>query len=828
MERMRSWLGLAVLSGSWLFGLSYYHDAVWWAWAACVVLGTVLLSGVPSQGYRHGTAAAAVLLVVPAILVAPWPYRAAPLLVAAAIVLTALPIPRGWPRALGSGAALAGAVLTVQSSALLAYRLLTARSHELPRPLPSVLAAIARLLGADAALDGSTISLYTPRVLHRLGATWELLLDPATLCFVVGGAVCIAWGIPHGQRLRTWAATLAWIVLWLPLRAGLLMAVLLHRALRTGYEEPLSVMGPFWNAWIHLALLAGPVFLAWRSVGRRTHWGPGPATNAGPWPAIRAAVWLALGVSFAAFGLAWDQAGPRKAGRVMVDEFHSTWERTDRPFDVNWYGPESGYNYACIYDYCSRFYSMSRLTEAMDEQTLAGCDVLVVKTPTSRYAPEEVEIVRRFVEAGGGLLLVGEHTNVFNTGVYLNDLAGRFGFQFRDDCLFDIDTPFDQLHRRPVMAHPIIQAVPALDFAVSCSIDPGRSPGRAVICSTGLRSLPAEYHASNFYPQVEDRADARYGAFVQLWATRFGTGRVAAFTDSTIFSNFSTFEPGKPELMLGMLEWLNHRNGRAGLRGWLVATGALLTLLGVRAAVVGGLSWPLVWSAGWLGWAVAATGVHAVHQRSMPLPQPSRPFVRVVFDHEVCDPLLSKSGFIAGKAGGFGIFERWVLRLGYFTSRSGPVNTLEGDLVVFTEPNRTVRQEFRTRLVEAVRSGGHVLVLDSPENGGSTANTLLHPFGLAVEQGDPLRGSLHGPVGWPVVEVESASRVKGGEPLVDVNGVTVAARVRWGTGTVTAIGFGRRFDDLRMGVTGDVIPGEDLRKVYDLQFALLRDILSSP
>ncbi|MBP8303100.1 MAG: hypothetical protein KBE04_03120 [Phycisphaerae bacterium] len=828
MARMRFWLGLAVLSGSWLFGLSYYHDAVWWAWAVCVVLGVALLSGVPSQGCRYGTAAAAALLVVPAILVAPWPYRAAPLLIAVAVVLTALPVPRHWPRALGSGAALAGVVLTAQSLALHVYRLLTARSHELPWPLPSVLAAIASLLGADAVLDGSTISLYTPRVVHRLGATWELLLDPATLCFIIGGAVFVAWGLPRGRRLRTGAAVLAWIVLWMPLRAGLLMAVLLHRALRTGYDEPLSLMGPFWSAWVHVVLLAVPALLAWRSTARQARWGPALDAEARPRPWVRAAVGPALGVFCIVFGLAWDQAGPRKPGRVMVDEFHSTWERTDRPFDVNWYGPESGYNYACIYDYCSRFYSMSRLTAALDEQALAACDVLVVKTPTSRYAPEEVEVVRQFVEKGGGLLLVGEHTNVFNTGVYLNDLAARFGFGFRDDCLFDIDTPFDQLHTRPVLAHPIIQAVPALDFAVSCSIDPGRSLGRAVILSTGLRSLPADYHASNFYPQVEDRADARYGAFVQLWATRFGAGRVAAFTDSTIFSNFSTFEPGKPELMLGMLEWLNHRNVRVSVRGWLVGAGVLLAAVGIRAAGSGGSLWLLALSAGWLGWAAAAAGIHTVHEKSMPLPRPSRPFVRVVFDTEVCAPLLSKSGFIAGKAGGFGIFERWVLRLGCFTRRSGPVDSLEGDLVVFAEPNRPIRRELRTRLVEIVRSGGHVLVLDSPENTGSTANTLLYSFGLAVDQGDPLRGSLQGPPGWPAVEVESASRVKGGEPLIQTNGAPVAARVRWGTGTVTVIGFARRFDDLHMGGTGDVVPGPDLRQVYDLQFALLRDILSLP
>ena len=51
---------------------------------------------------------------------------------------------------------------------------------------------------------------------------------------------------------------------------------------------------------------------------------------------------------------------------------------------------------------------------------------------------------------------------------------------------------------------------------------------------------------------------ARYGSFVQLWATQFGRGRVLAFTDSTIWSNFCFFDPGKSELWLGMCEWLNH------------------------------------------------------------------------------------------------------------------------------------------------------------------------------------------------------------------------------------------------------------------------------
>jgi hypothetical protein len=118
--------------------------------------------------------------------------------------------------------------------------------------------------------------------------------------------------------------------------------------------------------------------------------------------------------------------------------------------------------------------------------------------------------------------------------------------------------------------HPSVQHVGVMDFATSCSLDVRGSSGRAAIRSTGLKNKTAEYHVENFYPVPSDSAKMRYGAFVQLWSTCYGRGRVMAFTDSTIFSNFCTFEPGKAELMLGMLEWLNYRDRLGNPRLWLV------------------------------------------------------------------------------------------------------------------------------------------------------------------------------------------------------------------------------------------------------------------
>ena len=823
----RAWIGVALLSASWLFGLDYYHDADWIVAAALVVVGTSLLTGIeirrPALRYLALTAA----LTIPAIVVAPWPHRAAFVLIFLGALLGAAPIPRRWPQRLGTAGIVAGTIGLVQALGMLVYEGTTARSHELPRILAHVVYAVTRLIGIDAALNGTTVALHSMRRTHYLGATWELLLAPSTWCFLLGGVTLLCLCV-SGRRAaglgKSAAVLLALIALWLPARAGILIAVFMHRALRTAYDAPLDLMNQFWDPWVHLALLSVPVLLALRFV--RLPSGTRPKGSAQTPRRLMAVGMAVMAVFLITVAMRWDPPGKRQGGRILVDEHHSTWERTDRPYDTNWYGHESGYNYACIYDYCWRFYEMGRLTVPIDANALSACDVLMIKVPTSRYGEDEIAEVERFVDSGGGLLLVGEHTNVFNTGTYLNDIARRFGLRFRYDCLFDIDTVFTQLYEPPLVPHPIVQYLPPMDFAVSCSIDPGTKIGRAAIRATGLRSLPADYHASNYYPQVEDRAEARYGAFIQLWTMRHGDGRVAAFADSTIFSNFSTFEPGKAELMLGMLEWLNRRAVRWDARPALVALGTALTVCVwvLRRKWTG--SWLVVLAAGVFGWALAVVSVQAMHRTGMPARQPLRPFTHVVIDRTVCDVPLSKSGFIGGREDGFGLFERWILRLGWFTSRRQGNDAFRGRLLVFMYPNQPVSHEFREALKQYVASGGHALVLDSAENRDSTANALLYEFGLSVDHAAPTRGSLTVPPGWPAVTVDAACEVKGATPLMSIGGTPVAGTVRHGQGTVTVIGFGSRFADANMGVTGDVIPDQQLREVYELQFSLLRSILS--
>jgi hypothetical protein len=282
-----------------------------------------------------------------------------------------------------------------------------------------------------------------------------------------------------------------------------------------------------------------------------------------------------------------------------------------------------------------------------------------------------------------------------------------------------------------------------------------------------------------------------------------------------------------------MIEWLNHTGG-SDPRWWLAAIGAALAAGGLVAA----RGWPGAWlvlaAAAALGFPAGEAAADALNRLAMPAPVPVRPMVRVTVDRTVSDAVLSKGGFIGGTPGGFGIFEQWILRLGYFTARRAGDEALQGDLVIVLHPGREPPAGWRDALVRYVEKGGKVLVVDSARNTASTANRLLEPFGLAVDlasnesgllAASGESGELAAPEGWPSVPVEAAREVSGGTVLARLNGKPVAAAVRRGKGTVVAIGFGSRFTDAVMGITADVIPDAPMLKVYQLEFALLRGIV---
>jgi hypothetical protein len=314
---------------------------------------------------------------------------------------------------------------------------------------------------------------------------------------------------------------------------------------------------------------------------------------------------------------------------------------------------------------------------------------------------------------------------------------------------------------------------------------------------------------------------------VQLLGVRSGEGRVAAFTDSTIWSNFCYFEPGKSELSMGLVEWLNHRNTYPHINLWMTIVGIICVFASIALAFAWDSGWIILCAAALLSWTLCASAISANHRKLMPEPKPLRPLTRVIIDRTTSEVILPKGGFIAGKPEGFGIFERWIQRVGYFTSRRSGMEALHGDMVAYLAPNLPVPQDYRLAMVEYVWRGGKILVIDSAENTKSTANTLLRPFEISVKHDTNLTGDLVAP-GYPTVGAAGVCEVSGGQPFAFVNNRPVGATLKYGKGSVTALGYGVRFNDLNMGVTGDVVPDEKLREVYEVEFRLFRSLIEGP
>jgi uncharacterized protein DUF4350 len=847
---MRNWLAVALLSASWMWGLEYYTASNGWLWAIALIAGGLLLAESPRRLPCRTNAAIAALLALPTLWLLPWPHGAIPL----ALVLGLLPLifPNAPQRicSLGWGAVQAAVILAGQAIVLRAYALLTARCHDLPWPGPSLVAIMARLLGADASADGAEVAIFSTSGLQRLGATWELVLDPVTLGLLAGAVLLVTlWNwedrTPTGlSGIRHWA--LPWLAdlgyvslaigLWIPIRLGLLLGLFLHREMRAPEELKLTVMNQFFSPWVLVGMSLGAVASLAYWVRRR----PPESLGARAEPTSEVSNWRELGIAAlttvvlaaaATALLVLEPVGKPKGGRVVFVERHSEWEPTDRAYDTESFGHDPSYSYTAIYNYCQQYFDVSRLTEdePIDAARLGDCDVLVIKTPTQPYSPEELRAVHRFVARGGGLLLVGEHTDFMRMGTCLNQIASPFGFKFRPDNLFAVDEPYIQHVAPRRFPHPSVRNVPFIRYAGSCSIDPGWSWGRAAVWNTGLWGLSADYNMDNFFPEAYYRPEMRYGAFIQLWETRHGKGRILAFTDSTIFSNFSTFEPGKAEFMLDMLSWLNCRSAldSAGVRilvrlcGWCVAA-ALVWLVLARFPRFGG-AWIVVASAGLLGYLGATTGI-ATWQRGG-LPDCQRPLVRVVVDRGTSHVPLSEGGY-TDEPEGYGLLEQWIPRLGHYTVRADGPEAFSGDVLLVVSPTVSVSEEYRRRLVEWVSEGGKLVVIDSPDRFGTTANSLLWPFGIALYYATASQGELRlEDSDWPGISVATACQIEGGDPFMWVGETPVAARARYGEGTVTAIGFGALMNNESMGTMWVAEPGPAELKVYSLLFELIESVV---
>lgn len=490
----------------------------------------------------------------------------------------------------------------------------------------------------------------------------------------------------------------------------------------------------------------------------------------------RLAIAAALGLAFlavATFPLEWLKSysgGPVRVS-VLIDETHSDWEWAAEPFDTASFGIRAEYNYYCLATYLGEFSDVSVRADSVTPECLHDFDVLIVKTPTEAYSPPEIDAIVKFVAGGGGLFLVGDHTNLFGMTTYLNAIAERFGMRFRSDDTFDLASGAFSSHvPMGFWTHPVMRGVRGFKFLTSCTIEGG--PGvEPIMPGVGLGSEDGDYGHPNFFGNISyDLAD-RFGVFLQAAARRFGRGRVLLFTDSTCFSNFCMFAPGTPEVARRFLEYLAERKpGEAPAGKMAPAATVLVDTTHSRASFFDYIGYTRrpVWQ--------RFEELYISFARAR-----MRPVAGEISDLEV-----------AGEGTGAGAG----------TSALAIVN-----------PRGRFSPAELERVSEFVMGGGRLLVSDGVSNSASIANEILQVFrmgivrvpiadvgGASVGGADVDGGADSGSPGAPNSALTPGLEVVGGEPFAtDPAGRVTAACQTCGAGRVVVAVDSYTFSEAGLG-----------------------------
>ncbi len=219
-----------------------------------------------------------------------------------------------------------------------------------------------------------------------------------------------------------------------------------------------------------------------------------------------------LGAAFG-FSLSFAPAGREKAGRILIDDrFCGIWEPTARQLDTEWYGDFPTYSFTSLAEWLGKWYSVDANTaRPYDDDLLSQYDVLIIKTPEEPIPGAETAAIERFVRRGGGLLLVGDHTNLLGMGTHLNALSAKHGIQFRYDSVSDALTGgFVNCTPPYIGRHPRALHVEKLEFMTSCSLLLSGN-AQTVLAADNCRREPHDYAGSSFFGRRGPHPEMEHG-----------------------------------------------------------------------------------------------------------------------------------------------------------------------------------------------------------------------------------------------------------------------------------------------------------------------------
>ncbi|MBI4863259.1 MAG: hypothetical protein HY815_23790 [Candidatus Riflebacteria bacterium] len=562
--------------------------------------------------------------------------------------------------------------------------------------------------------------------------------------------------------------------------------------------------------------------------------------------------WLPLGLALAPLvGLAIDLGRP-KVGPVLFDAGHGSTEGVEidsLPSDRR-ASPPPGHG--ALLGLARRLgYEVGRVTGALDEESLKRASVLVVLLNRRPFEPAERRLIERFVDRGGGLLVVGDHTDIDGTSSAMNPLLAVFGARLRFDSVWRrLDAGVRDIH---VLPHALTLGLRRLHSSVGASLDLRAGTLEPVV--VGGAALFSDAGDASADGNLGDgvRSDGEpVGDLTLAAAGRHGLGRVVVLPDSAYLQN--EVIPPNREFAARVLWWLSRSEPFRWARPARAILSWVFVVLTILLAMTASPSRPIVPVAALIGAALAfAAGAAAARQvarvgRAGPPSPAAESTVVVDLAHGNRCSFFWTRGAEGAERDSMDVWLREVTARGFDVTFHDPPDGPIDDpalrrawLLVMADPQRPLARSEIEAVRRFVRAGGRLLLLWGPGS-GSPGTALLDAFGLTVSQlpvgvarpmlyADEFALRLPYKIGtFPVATVTRGVSVTaletvvpvdpvevgGGEPLLTALGRTVAVVKREAAGTVVLLGDREHFTNFAFEAGANEVDLGRVRFLADL------------
>ncbi|NPV63268.1 MAG: hypothetical protein HPY61_11710 [Methanotrichaceae archaeon] len=303
---------------------------------------------------------------------------------------------------------------------------------------------------------------------------------------------------------------------------------------------------------------------------------------------------------------------------VIIDETNSEWEPTWTDYLQTYkQDPVSGTNnYFGLVNFLTTIYDIEWIINRTDKNPAASPgdyvltdgislellenisrgrpSVLILKCVTSPYNESEVDAIMNFTAQGNGLILIGEHTDIYGMCTHLNPFSEQLGYTFLPTGVQDIYTESrgsvsQKGEFPPEMARYLVGD---LLWETGCSFTrlDGADPSFEIITRPSYFShyrndTSAFFLTREFTEGI--KLNSQFARHLAMAGTNYGDGKVMMFTDSTQFNNGIIAFGDHATLFVAMIEYVSsvERYAKTVLPWLILAAAAALLIINRRNAL---------------------------------------------------------------------------------------------------------------------------------------------------------------------------------------------------------------------------------------------------